>query len=174
MSKTFKLLMLLPAAALLFTGCLSRTPAAKMYVLPSAQAASVVPGQRGRIAFQLPAYLQRTEMRLFDAASGEIRPCKGGLWAAPLHELLSEALAGQLAGCTATVACASFAPDFNGEFHAGGRFTLKRADGTEVSGDFAFTLPPPEGLPRLSPAALARQYADAIRLLATQVNKTDD
>ncbi len=173
MSKTFKHLMLLLAATLSFTGCLSRTPPAKMYVLPATERAAA-PNQRGRIAFQLPAYLQRTEMRIFDAASGEIRPCKGGLWATSLQELLSEALASQLAGCTATVACASFAPDFNGQFHADGRFTLKRADGTDASGGFAFTLPPPEDLPRLSPAALARQYADAIRLLATQMRKTDD
>ncbi len=172
MSKTFKHLMPLLAMALLLSGCLSRTPSAKIYALPSTDAATAA--QRGRITIALPIYLQRTQMRLFDAATGEVRSCKGGLWAAPLQDMLSDAFNLQLAGGTGNVVCTAFAPGFDGQFHASGRFSISRADGTHASGDFNFTLPPPAALPPLSPAALARQYADAVRRLAALMSGTSD
>ena len=165
MYRAISLLMTMAALTLL-PACLSRTPAAKMFALP-AEGAAVAPEQRGRFALRLPAYLQRTEMRLFEAASGEVKPCAGGLWAAPLQELLTDALDACLPNGTGTVVCASFAPDFGGQFRARGHFAIKRDGGAETAGDFDFTLPPPAGLPHLSPAALARQYADAVRHLAT-------
>jgi len=157
------------AALALLPACLSRTPAAKIYALPATDTATAPTEQRARIALVLPTYLQRTEMRLFDAASGEVRPCKGGLWAESLQELLADALAARLPNCTGTVVCTAFAPDFGGRFHAQGRFSVRRTN-EAFSDDFNFTLPPPADSPLLSPAAIARQYADAIAELARRLD----
>jgi len=152
-------------ALLTLQSCISHAPAARTYALPALDNKAAPPAQCAKlpahITVSIPKYLKRTEMRIYDASTGEVKPCNGALWAIPLQELLVEAFTNALHGKTATITCTAFAPDFNGTFQAAGTIEVTTDKGV-VTKEFAFTLPPPKGATPLAPATIARQYSEAV------------
>ena len=145
--------------------CISRARTAQIYILPSTPAVVESDSASGRssthIAVSIPGFLRRIEMRALNSATGEIKTCAGCQWAAPLQELLAEAFANTLPGKTLAIDCTAFAPDFDGVFQAAGTMEISTDKGV-VSKKFAFTLQSPNGAAPLTPAAIARQYSEAV------------